>query len=421
MILLRVHSLIEIPRNQNSFSTLLCELTSGTYPIRLVAMSQRTVNVKEITQIREQLQSSAPTVDLPYDSKWAHGFIHGETSPPPEVLRDEVVIALVEVLTAEGETAALTTLAQYSHKGVAKAARKGLHQLRSKKVDIAIPRPASPPSSGTGQVVKAGIDGMISMYDHRMHRSVWLPHEAPRGLVINRARISAENGLLDFEVWASSRKKYREMRRAAREHIVVEEVAPGIVRWFIHQAARQAQLLKRGLPAAYTKSSQLLGPVPELTHPAEKIAPAEPAPAKLANILQFKALSLWVPEQEFMRGVSLKVQEITTSRIIVDDRQRKAQISALLEKSVEQYFTPSRIQACRRVLMDTAHLLLAGGNHEEAARVKAGAELFARPEAQVWSHGLSRMFIERVLGGITSAVEDKIAPEQPQNSLIIPG
>lgn len=383
-------------------------------------MSQRIADVKEIIQIREQLRLSTPDADLPYDSKWARGFLHGESTPTPEVLREEVVIALVEELVVQGEAALLTSLAQTSNRGAAKAARKGLHRLRTRKVPVEMPTPAPPPSSGTGQVARSGVQGVISMYDHRMHRSVWLPHEAPRGLMLNRARISVESGLLDFEVWASSRKKFREMRRAAQEHIEVAQVAPEVVRWLIHDAARQAQGLQRGLPPDYIKSSQLLGPVPSMIHPASEIAPADAPPAELARILDLKALSLWVPEQEFIQQVSLRVQEITTSRIIADDRQRHAQLTNLLDQTTEEYFTPQRMEACGRVLLDTAHLLLAGGRPEEAALVKAGATLFERPQDEVHTHPLPRLFIERVLGGITPPREEP-PQEEPRSKLIIPG
>jgi hypothetical protein len=358
----------------------------------------------DITKIRDQLQQADPKSELPYDLRWAVRTLHDEEAPPPEVLPDELISALTDELVARRSTAILDRLARMLHKGVAKSARAGLHRLRSQKVEIEIPAPAPEVHAGTGLLAAAtSLQGAVTMYDVRMQRVVWLMHDAPRGIVAHQARVSAEHGLLDFDSFSTTRRKFKQLQARIAEKMTMARVEPSVARWLIDDAARRAQQAGRGLPAGYSRALQTLGAAPSGDHPALTVTPASVPDDQLRQLFQLRELAAWLPEQDFLRSLALRIEEVATSRIVVDDQQRRVQIDATVERAVVEYHTPERCRVCRQLLLDTTHLLAAVGRHDDAARVRAAADVYSRPGGEVAAHPLPRFFLERVVNPQTRA------------------
>ncbi len=111
-------------------------MTSRSLASRLCAMSKKGRAEEELSRLRERLRASPPPDDLPYDLRWARRVLAGEEAAPPEVVRDDVVAALIDELVERLQSDVLTRLAASGHRTVSKAARTGLHRLRSQKVAV---------------------------------------------------------------------------------------------------------------------------------------------------------------------------------------------------------------------------------------------------------------------------------------------
>ncbi len=379
----------------------------------------------EIRRLREQLVAASSAEgsaasELPYDLRWARRVLLGEEAVAPEVLREEVAEALCDELVARTESAILTRLAGDAHRTVAKTARTGLHRLRSHKVSVAMPPPSEAAPRGTGRIEEEiAARGILGSYDTRGQRPIWLATPSARGFLLHQARISSEHGLIGFESYTTTRKKWKALAARLSEMMLVAEVEGELAHWFIEEAARRCQQLQHGLPERFVAASQLLGPPPEREHPALALEPGG-GPEELLALLDERSLAAWLPEQRTMERLVLRLNEIATSRIVVDDRQRAAQSSAAIERAIDEYFSEERCQASRRLLLDTAHLLAIVGQPATAAAARAAAELFAGPRAALLAHPLPRALFDRVL----SPARDRAggAPERrSEGGLILPG
>ena len=380
----------------------------------------------EVATIQHQLQNASPDSTMPYDLRWAYRILCDEDIPPPEIVRAEVVSALAEELVVRKAAETLSRLAKLSHRVVAKAARTGLHRLRSQKIGIEIPATIVSGPSGTGLIAAAqGLQGLLSMYDSHGQRVVGLTQPATKGIIVHQACISAEFGLLEFESWTSSRRQYKQLIEKLRGHLAIEFVDLQLAHWFLEDGAKRCQEAKRALPKGYVRASQSLGPPPSGQHPALAIPPVSANHEDLLGLFQLRELARWLPDQEFMQRLILRLQEVATSRVVLDERQRADQLKTSIERAVPEYYTPSRCVTCRRILLDTAHLLAVGNRTSDASLARAAADLFALPLEQLIAHPFAQKFIDRILKPKESAPkeEDKKEIEETQlaGGLILPG
>jgi len=304
------------------------------------------------------------------------------------------VAALVEELAERLQSDGLTRLAGSANKLVSKAARKGLHRLRSHKVAVEVPVPQEAPRTGTGLLEEAELAGSSACTMAAGSACFGSPHR--------RAGASCSTRRASPPRTASSISRPTAARAAATS----SSPSASASTCSRPSAPRPGALVHRGggpalAPAlarrarGHASASQLLGAAPRIEHPALAIEPAEVEPAKLLALFEERALSGWLPERSFLQRLDLKLQEVATSRIIVDERQRAAAVSAALELAVVEYHTPERISASRRLLLDTAHLMsLVKG---PAALARAAADLFLLPPEKLCAHPLARAFLERLV------------------------
>jgi hypothetical protein len=378
-------------------------------------------SANDIAKIRAQIVSSSLDAELPYDLRWAVRALQGVQAPPPEVLGPELVTALTEELVARRAVELLDRLARTPHKAVAKAARTGLHRLRSQKMEVEIPAPPPEQHGGTGQITAGqSLQGVVSMYDARLQRVVWMTHEAPRGILLHQARISAEHGLLDFEAFSTTRRKFKQLYAKIGERMTVAKVDPQIARWLIEDASRRGQEAKRGIPDGYARASQMLGPAPQADHPALAIAPAAAGEELGPRLFGMRELAAWLPDQDFVRSVALRLEEVATSRIVIDDRQRQSQLASALDRAVGEYHTAERCRTARRLLLDTTHLLASVGRLEDAALVRAAADIYAQPPEKVAADPLPRLFLERVLAPRRPKPAEEAEPVTAEGVIVSP-
>jgi hypothetical protein len=326
-----------------------------------------------------------------------------EADPPGDALRPEVAYALVEELVERRADAQLSRLAQSKHKTVCKAARTGLHRLRSHKVEVDVPPSAEEAHEGTGLAAQQALRSMVTVYDSRWERLVWLGDEAPSGVRVFQARISALHGLLDLQSGTTTRKELRAKTRQILDDLGGELVDGDYARWFIHEAARRCKHSGRSQPRGYVVASQALGPDPGGPHPALEITPGPSEPEQLLPLYDLPELRFWHPDREFLHGLALRMDEASTSRLVLTDVQQRQRLADIMERSVGDFFTEPRCQACRGLLLDTAFILSQRGAVETAVALRSAAEIFAASPEQVSINAFARYLVERVVRRVIEA------------------
>jgi hypothetical protein len=139
-------------------------------------------------------------------------------------------------------------------------------------------------------------------------------------------------------------------------------------------AAAEDEGVRNGFspPPTYVEALRILGPAPltpprppgeEIDLPAEQEAALAQAGGTLYGDPLFAA---WIPEEEELRAFALKLDEISVSRLYLDDDQKRQAMYQSAEDAAGTYFTPQRRSRYARRLLEMAHILRSEGRMELA-------------------------------------------------------
>jgi len=358
---------------------------------------------RDIERLRGLITADDPrdADDTSADIHWARQTLDGGEHPPPgDALRPEVAYALVEELIQRQTPQAaqmLGRLARSTHRDVAKAARTGLHRLRSHKVEVEVPvKSQGEQHEGTGTNTQQALPGMATIYDSRWERLVWLADDAPRGVRVFQGRLSATFGLLELNATSTTRKEYRTRTRQILDELGGEMVPPQDARWLVHDAAQRCSARGRSLPRGYALTSQRIGAATGGDHPALRL---ELLPgADLIPLYDLPELKYWYPDGDFLRRLAHQLEEAGTSQIVLSDAQRAQRRADIVDRSVEEFFDAVRCQTCRLLLLDTAHLFMVKEETRERARLlrTAADQLLGTPR-EVALRPFPRHLVERIV------------------------
>jgi len=329
----------------------------------------------------------------------------------------EVLVGLVDELVARNDNDRLAALAQVKHKAAAKAARTALHQLRSRKVKVEVPG-AGPRQRGSGaETGRSNLpSSMATLYEPDWRRHVFMIDDAVGGSVnVYWGRISARVGLADLELLKSmTRKELRALLSRFREVVELVQVPRAEAYWLIADAADRCRATGHTLPSGYAAMTTMAGGAPGGGHPAEGKAPHPEADhEQLTALYEGEELRSWVPDQAFMQRMVMRLQEVSTSRLVLDEGQRRSRIMAVVDSAIEELFDEQGLAAGRRVMLDTAHLLFCKGDEERGSLFRAAADVFSLSPERAVVHPLVRGFLERLLNmdALLASMDEAPAPE----------
>jgi hypothetical protein len=382
---------------------------------------------KRSDQLVEQLRSQIaqpnrdPTQDEASDPGlgWARRLLHGEREPPPPDLSSSLIEALTGELAARTAVADLQWLAGLPQRPLAKAARAGLHRLRSRRVDVQLPARAAP-TRGTGdEVGRSKLPCLITHYDGQAERLIWIATPSADGATVAQARLSARHGLLELHHGNLSRRNYRLMDRELEQRMPVAMVDETTAGWLIHEGARICAQQQRLPPSGYGQHQRELPGNEPGPHPAEAVPAVELDGETPRRLYELEVMKTFLPDAEALQRLALRLQEVASSRLFVDEGQRQRQREHTLTHWLEDYFDEDRLAATRRWLLDTTHFLNLLDRHPADRQLRAAASLLARPRAELLSHPFIRTFAERLFD-TSSKEEADPASERSSSGLIIP-
>jgi hypothetical protein len=327
-------------------------------------------------------------------SSWARAVLDGGRPALPESLDEGVPEALIGLLSERQDADALGWLAGHKRASkLAKAARTAAHRLRSKGVEVVVTI-----TTEDGVEVPVELEAeksLISQYDGRGQRIVWLAQSETRGLMLHRARVSWRGGLLELKTGSTTRREYRNvLRDLEQRELMTARCDEAAASWLLQAAARQTKALGRGLPEGYLLASRLLTGRRDAPHPGLAV---EPDASELLELYERPELFIgWMPEEDAMQQLALKLQEVATSTILVDEAQRRQRATEVLEAAAAEHFATERAREdTRRFMLDAAHLLALREQPQDAARLRAAADLFEA--ADVVDHPFALRFFERFI------------------------
>ncbi|HEY6005334.1 MAG TPA: hypothetical protein VIV57_20810 [Anaeromyxobacter sp.] len=315
-------------------------------------------------------------------------LVHGIARAKAEelaTLPGVLAVAAARAALAASRTDALAALAAHPEKEVAKEAKRGLHLLKIRGVAVPeVPAPAPPPAAAAP--AEPPLAAYASAIDGRGEQAVWLPRILPgKGIEVGQVVISDSAGLLELQVAVLGRKEWRQLGKA----LVAQGAAMGvgeIDRGRAHAlaAAARARNDRSGqrVPDGADRWLSQLGAAPPLPDPAASFPPlpedeerdAVSASAKLHDLPLLKS---WMADEEFLRGIAAKLDEILVSPLYLDERQRQEQLARVVSQAAETYLDEERRALLSSRLFAVAAHLADRGDDAHARLAAATARAIA--------------------------------------------
>ena len=362
-------------------------------------MSKKRPPPEFIAQMRQALTATDRT-DWPADLTWAREVLAGQVNEPPADLEPEVVVALLAELLERQAHSTVADLTGLKSKTVRKPAGAAVHRLRTKGLDVKPTPAAGRAAAGTGMPLTQSLRSFVTTYDLAWEREVGLVDETG-GLNLVLAHTSASRGLLDVHLLSSmGRKQYREVVKKLKSATTMVMVDHGEARWFLEDSVRRCKEAGRGLPRGFARVSQELGPAPKGEHPALALDPAGSDDPQLISLYAEPELRQWFPDQQFLQRMELKLGEVFTSKLMIDEQQRQSQITTVLDNLLEEYFDAARCLGARQLMLDSAHVAARMERGEVAGRLRAAADVFELVTDRLIAHPFVRQFLERLINAL---------------------
>jgi hypothetical protein len=347
---------------------------------------------------------------------------------PEEVatLPGPLALALARAALTAARVDLLGALAGHAEKDVGKEAKRCLHVLKTRGVSV--PEPARPPAPAPAPVpAEAPLAALASRIDGHGERAVWLPRAVPgRGIEVGQAVLSDERGLLSLQVGVVGRKEWRVFARGIMERgesVGVAEVARERVHAWVAEARRRNEQTGQRVPDGADLWLNGLGP-----------APAPPVPGAAAPVLEGDAerealaasgalheLSMfrsWFADEDFLRRLAAKLDEVQVSPLYLDERQRSAQLDRSIAAGLEEYLDPTRRSLLSARLLSAADALAEAGDAAAAGQAAAAARALAAgtPGADI---PFARLLVEKAFTNRGPAGQQPVTEPSPESPLII--
>ncbi|MFT3917177.1 MAG: hypothetical protein QM704_24745 [Anaeromyxobacteraceae bacterium] len=278
---------------------------------------------------------------------------------PDEVasLPGPLAAALGRAAASAGRADVLAALAGHAAKEVAKEAKRGLHLLRTRGVQVPeLPAPATPaPAPAPAEPPPPGL---ASAPDGHGERGLWLLRPVPgKGYEIAQAVVSDVLGLVELSVGVLSKKEWRAFAAGLKERgagMAICELPAGRVQALLQAARALNDASGQRLPEGADLWLSRLGPAP-----AAPEEPPRPALAPLPPDEEARALAAsgdlhatpmfrgWLADEAHLRAVAARLDEVAVSQLYVDERQRAEQADRIVAEAAEAWLESGRSRAAR--------------------------------------------------------------------------
>jgi hypothetical protein len=347
---------------------------------------------------------------------------------PEEVasLPGPLAAALARAALAASRVDLLAALAGHAEKDTAKEAKRCLHVLRTRGVEVPeAPRPPAPtPAAAPAEPPLAAL---ASLLDGHGERAVWLPRALPgRGIELAQGVLSDERGLLSLQMGIIGRKEWRTFARDVLERgatVGVAEVPRERVHAWIVQARAQNERTGQRVPDGTDLWLNQLGPAAPVPAPGASLpAPSEEeereAVASSGSLHELPVFRSWFADEDFLRKLAARLDEVQVSPLYIDEHQRRTQFDRVIADGVEEYLDPARRERLSGRLLVMAEHLLDRGDEVGARRAAAAARAVAagKPGATI---PFARLLVEKAFSRSEPAPEETTPPEQPASPLIL--
>lgn len=351
-------------------------------------------------------------------------LVHGISRAKAEevtTLPPMLALALLRAALAAGRADVLAAATLHGNKDVAKEAKRGLHVLKSRGVSV--PEPRSAPSPTPAQATEPPPPCYVSSIDSQGERAVWIARHVPgRGVEVAQVVISDVNGIVELQIGMLGRKEYRAFAKDLAErgrNMGVLEIDRERAKGLVAEARRHNEPSGTPVPEGGDAWLARIGPTAPVEDPSLRFA-AMPDDEERAGIEASGGLHVlpllrgWLIEEDALRALAQKLDEIAASALYVDDRQRAEQSARVVAETITAAFSGERRSRWAARLFAVAAHLADSGDESHAKQAAAAARALARGDDPL-RIPFARLLVEKAFPSLTAPT----AAESDPASLIV--
>jgi hypothetical protein len=284
-------------------------------------------------------------------------------APVEEVLAlpPSLAAAVVRAAFLANRADVVVAAAESSEKEIAKEAKRAMHLFKSR--GVALPEPKRVAPAPVPLTPEAEMPCYVSALDGYGERAVWISRVLPgRGIEIGQAVVSDADGITSLQVGLLGRKEFRAFTsdlEARGTTMGVREVSRDEAKALVAAARRQNDASGKHVPESADPWLGRLGPAGDPPDPRARFVAGSEAEEAIAvegsaRLHELPLFRGWLAEEEALRALAQKLDEISVSPLYIDERQRAEQARHALSAAMEAYFTAERKVRLSSRLFDMA-------------------------------------------------------------------
>jgi hypothetical protein len=287
---------------------------------------------------------------------------------------------VVRAAFAAGRGDLLAAAAASATREVAKESKRCLHLLRAR--GVAVPEAPRPPPTAPVAEREPVVPCYASSVDGHGERAVWLARSVPgKGIEVAQAVVSDVDGLLELQLGVLGRKEYRNFAKdiAARGRTMgIVEVDRELALAIVAEARRRNVAGGKPPPEGADAWLARVGPAQPLPDPAAELPGLPPeeeqeAIAEGGRLHDLPLLRGWLADEDALRALAQKLDEIAVSPLYLDDRQRAEQSVRTVAEAIQAYFADGARRARWAARLGTVGAHLARSGDAVHARLAAAS------------------------------------------------
>lgn len=329
----------------------------------------------------------------------------------------EPLLELVALHAAERGRAAFLASAAAGPKALAKLVKKELYRLKSEGRAVELPKAAPEPASKPGAPEET-LPAFMSPVDIDGRRTFIAPHHDARdGFSAVLGELSDVEGIVRVQAAPMPRRDYRKFARELARPRGGEppwmELTASELGGFLAAAlalnekqgkgVEPSRAIVRNFPGEPTPAASRSWPPLEPQEERGKVQHGSRLFAELEN-------ARWMPANTALATLTHRIDEVATSRVVVDEAQRRQQIEAALDRTVEEYFVGEERGLWAERLFRQADYFAATGRQDLAHLAAANARAFAGSESAIQIPFARALFQKALIEQMESAMS-RLPPE----------
>lgn len=279
---------------------------------------------------------------------------------------------------------------------VRKEAKRALHRMRSRGLDVSIPEEAG--SSVLERRVlpeDPDLPCYLSPVSGNGSRIVWLARYVRGGVGVFQAELNDLEGLVEFAGGTIGRSRYRNLSRdlLGDPQRALLEITYAEAWQRISQAASRRREASRPLPEGYLDAKNTLPepkkdaqegtppPDPRSLFNQDAIAQKQDLIREAADLHDLEEFSDWMPDEDTLKAVQSRLEEVESGQVAINAQQKVEQVQKILDQAVETLLEgQQRRERYQNRLLEMAEYLHRTGRTGPAEKAAAAALQLSRED-----------------------------------------